>query len=74
MSNSYDSKYMTNLGQCVPIMEAFSRLLSRAVHEGLLSGFTVGSPMGSAIRVSHLLYADDALVFCDAEVAQLGFL
>ncbi|CAL5368692.1 unnamed protein product [Camellia sinensis] len=45
-----------------------------AVHEGLLSGFTVGSPMGSAIRVSHLLYADDALVFCDAEVAQLGFL
>lgn len=56
------------------VMEAFSRLLSRAVHEGLLQGFSVGSSIGTAIGVSHSLYADDTLVFCDADMEQLGFL
>ncbi|XP_028112446.1 uncharacterized protein LOC114310602 [Camellia sinensis] len=53
---------------------AFSRLLSRAIHEGLLQGFRVGLLSGTAMGVSHLLYADDVLVFCDADLVQLGYL
>ncbi|XP_028083014.1 uncharacterized protein LOC114284309 [Camellia sinensis] len=44
------------------------RLLSRTVHEGLLQGFRVGLSSGTAMGVSYLLYADDALVFCDADL------
>ncbi|XP_028099815.1 uncharacterized protein LOC114299299 [Camellia sinensis] len=55
-------------------MEALSRLLSKAVLKGLVKGFSVESPTGTAIGVSHLLYANDTLVFCDANAEQVGFL
>ncbi|XP_028077120.1 uncharacterized protein LOC114279114 [Camellia sinensis] len=51
-------------------MEALSQLLSRAVQVGLLEGFSVADRVG----ISHLLYADDALIFCGADSKQLGFL
>lgn len=54
-------------------MEALGQLLSRAVHGGLLQGFKVGSRPTSLV-VSHLFYAHDALVFCDADVGQIGHL
>ncbi|GMP50653.1 hypothetical protein CsSME_00017186 [Camellia sinensis var. sinensis] len=55
-------------------MEAFTRLLGRAVAEGLLEGFSVGSLGRGVVGVSHLLYADDALVFCEPRAEQLGYL
>lgn len=55
------------------VMEAFTRLLGRAVDEGLLEG-SVGSVGRGVVSVSHLLYADDALVFCEPRAEQLGYL
>ena len=43
------------------VMEALSKMISAAVHGGLLEGFKVGN-----ISFSHLLFADDTLVFCNA--------
>ena len=48
-------------------MEALSRMLVVATAAGQFSGFTVGNEAGSLMSVSHLLFADDALVFCDAD-------
>lgn len=56
------------------VMEALSKLLDRAVCVGLLEGFVVGSVTGVTIDVSHLLYVDDALIFCGAEAKQVGYL
>ncbi|XP_028079910.1 uncharacterized protein LOC114281594 isoform X2 [Camellia sinensis] len=56
------------------VMGALSRLLDRAIHEGLLDGFLVGSLTGAPICVSHLLYADDALIFCGARAEQVRYL
>ena len=55
------------------VMEALGHLLSKAVHGGLLEGFEVGSGP-AALLVSHLFYADDALIFCDVDVDQIGHL
>jgi hypothetical protein len=48
------------------VMEALSRIILAAVHEGLLEGFTVGNT-----TLSHLLFANDTLIFCNAMPAQL---
>jgi hypothetical protein len=51
------------------VMEAVGRMISTAVSEGLLVGFSVGSA-----TFSHLLYADDTLIFCDASADHLRYL
>ena len=48
-------------------MEALSRMLVAATAAGQFSGFTVGNEAGSLMSVSHLLFADDTLIFCDAD-------
>ncbi|KAF5931571.1 hypothetical protein HYC85_027742 [Camellia sinensis] len=55
------------------LMEALGHLLARVVQEGLLKGFEVGVVPG-VVEVSHLFYADDALIFCDAEEEHIGHL
>jgi len=51
------------------VMEALSRMISAAVGGGLLEGFSVGN-----VSFSHLLFADDTLIFCNARHAQLRYL
>jgi hypothetical protein len=58
----------------VVVMEALSRFLDRAVQGGFLSGFSVGAQYGSAVMVTHLLFADDTLMFCDANNARIEHL
>uniref|UniRef100_A0A2N9GKR1 Reverse transcriptase domain-containing protein n=1 Tax=Fagus sylvatica TaxID=28930 RepID=A0A2N9GKR1_FAGSY len=56
-------------------MEALSRMMDQAVRGGYLSGFKVGNSEGSNVMVTHLLFADDTLMFCDAapsQIEQLG--
>ena len=48
-------------------MEALSHMLAAAIAAGQFSGFIVGNVIGSLMMVSHLLFADDTLVFCDAD-------
>ena len=52
-------------------MEALSRMIHRAVQGGLLEGFDVGSRGGGQLSISHILYADDTLVFCGKDDRQL---
>jgi hypothetical protein len=55
----------------VVIMEALSRMLMESEARGLLAGFSVGPVHNSGLSISHLLFADDTLIFCDADVEQL---
>ena len=52
----------------VLVMEATGKMLDKAVHEGCLSGFNVGVFVGRSLMVSHLLFVDDTLIFCDANI------
>jgi len=55
----------------VLVMDAFSRMLSRAMEGGFLSGFRVDNLNNSPLEISHLLFADDTLIMCDADVDQI---
>jgi len=54
-------------------MEALSKMLFGAVDCGRLSGFSVGSRL-AVINISHLLFADDILVFSEANPNHLCYL
>jgi hypothetical protein len=51
------------------VMEALSCTLSAGINDGLLEGFKVGN-----VAVSHLLFADDTLIFCEDNPDQLAYL
>ena len=53
------------------IMEVLSRLLKRTENGGFLCGFKAGSHRHGCIHISHLLFADDTILFCDASREQL---
>ncbi|CAN0922514.1 Transposon TX1 uncharacterized 149 kDa protein [Linum grandiflorum] len=53
------------------VMEILSAILARVHDSGLVSGFFMDEVLEQG-PVSHILYADDALLFCDASVAQWG--
>jgi hypothetical protein len=55
-------------------MEALSKLFSITVQRGFLSGFSVGSGSNGVINISHLLFANDILVFCGANPDHLLYL
>ena len=55
-------------------MEALSRLLNRAIDGNYLSGSKIAEMDGIGTFISHLLYADDTLLFCGANKDQLKFL
>jgi hypothetical protein len=48
-------------------MEVVDRLISVAVGGGLLSGFSVEI----GVNISHFLFADDTLLFCEANPIHL---
>jgi hypothetical protein len=50
----------------VIVMEALSKMLTIIVDRGLLSGFSVSARLLEVISISHLMFADDTLVFCGA--------
>ena len=55
-------------------MEVFSCLLRRAISGGFLSGWKVRGRSGEGILISHLLFVDDTLVFCEESHDQLTYL
>ena len=52
-------------------MEVFSRMVKRMEGQGLLSGFKADGRRGRWECVSHLLFADDTILFCEAAVEQI---
>ena len=57
----------------VLIMEAFSCLISRAEEKGFIRGFKVMGRREAGASVSHMLFADDTLFFCEDNRDQLVF-
>ena len=53
------------------VMEALGRMLDKAIHDGRMSGFHVSNLEARSLVVSRLLFADDTLIFCDADLDQL---
>ena len=51
-------------------MEVLSRILKKTEDGGLIQGFHVGPINSTSIRISHLLFADDTILFCDASREQ----
>ena len=64
------SPYLFVLG-----MDILSRLVNKAVEGNFLSGFKIGGVREEEeLEVSHLLYADDTLLFCKDNPDQLACL
>ena len=53
------------------IMEVLSRILKKTEDCGLLRGFHAGPSNSIGVRISHLLFADDTILFFDASRDQL---
>ena len=52
-------------------MEALSSLINHAIEGNYLSGSRIVDMRGEELVISHLLYADDTLLFCEADENQL---
>ena len=54
------------------MIEVFSKMLKRAKGAGLFQGFRAdGRRGGGGVCVSHLLFANDTILFCDAVEEQI---
>lgn len=54
----------------VIVMEALNRMTSALVNNGFVDGFSIRTPDRGIINISHL-FADDTLIFCEADQNQI---
>ena len=55
-------------------MEVLDVLIKRAVERGYLSGCTIRGGSRTSLNISHLFFADDTIVFCEASKEQVSHL
>ena len=53
------------------IIEVLSRILKKTKESGFIQGFHVGPINSTGIRISHLLFANETILFCDASRKQI---
>ena len=53
------------------MMKVFSRMVKRMEGAGLISGFKANGRRGRGECISHLLFTDYTILFCDAEVEKI---
>ena len=53
------------------IMEVLNRILKKTEEGGFIQGFHVGPINSTGICVSHFLFADDTILFCNASREQI---
>ena len=53
------------------MMEVFSKMMKRVEGASLLRGFRADGRQGGGVCISHLLFADDTILFCDADEEQI---
>ena len=53
------------------MMEVFSRMLRRVEGADLIRGFKAEGRRGGGECVTHLLFVDDTILFCDVDVEQI---
>ena len=53
------------------MMEVLSKMMKRAEGAGLLQGFRADGRRGGGVCVSHLLFVDDTILFCDVDEEQI---
>ena len=58
----------------VLVMQAFSKLMLKATEGGFILGFQERARDGRQLPISHLLFADDTLIFCGTNSEQIGYL
>ena len=56
------------------VMEVLSRLLRRTEEGDFLRGFQASPNARGGLHISHLLFADDTILFCDASREQLLYI
>ena len=57
----------------VLIMEAFNILIAKAEEGGFIRGVKIEGRGGEGVQVSHLLFADGTLLFCEDDEDQLQY-
>lgn len=55
----------------VIVMKAFSRLITSVVSEGYFKGFTVDNWSNETMMIYYLLFADENMIFCEANSTQI---
>ena len=55
-------------------IKVFSILVDKAALGGFLLGYNITNRSGEAMQITHLLFADDTLVFCRGSHDQMAYL
>lgn len=55
-------------------MEELNHMLKIAKNNGWIKGLSAQTGRGNEFEITHLFYADDALIFCGAKVLQFRHL
>lgn len=53
------------------VMDALSKMIGRLVEDGFLQSFSMGNIGNGLVDISHLLFVDDTLIFCNANIGHI---